>query len=386
MTVLTQVASLARRAVHTARGERLRALPPGPVEPAIAQTVQWIAQPVPFLERARERYGETFTMHHAGLDPFVSFSDPEAIKDIFTGPPDQLLAGQANAVLEPILGESSVLLLDGARHMSQRRLLLPPFHGQRMRAYGEPMRDVALRSIARWPRGRAFPIHTEMQGITLEVILRTVFGVSGGPVLDELSATLTELLDRIANPIWLLRFMQVDLGRYSPGARLARMLERVDSLLFAIIRDARAADRTGREDVLSMLLDARHEDGSPMSDRELRDELLTLLVAGHETTATSLAWTFSRLLDHPDILARAVAEVGAGPVDPDRVRELAFVDAIVKETLRLNPVVPIVGRRLQAPLRFGGVDLPAGVVAVPNIYLTHRNPRVWPSPDRFDPS
>lgn len=380
MTVLAQ---LSRIATHR---KRLRALPPGPPEPSLAQTLRWITQPVSFLERARARYGETFTMRLVGVDPFVSFSDPEAIKDIFTGPPEQLSAGEANAVLEPILGQHSVLLLDGPRHMRQRRLLLPPFHGQRMRAYGATIRDVTLSSLARWPRDRPFAVHPFTQAITLEVILRTVFGVSDGAELGALRASLAELLDRVANPLLLLRPAQADLGPWSPGGRLTRILERVEAQLFSIIRAARAADRKGREDVLAMLLDARHEDGSPMDDRELRDELLTLLVAGHETTATSLAWTFQRLLDAPAVLARAVQEVDDAAEDGQVEGELPWIQAITKETLRLNPVVPLVGRRLRAPMRFGGVSLPEGVVAVPNIYLTHRNPRVWPDPERFDPT
>ncbi|HEY8432291.1 MAG TPA: cytochrome P450, partial [Sandaracinaceae bacterium] len=290
MTVLARIADIGQRAVDAARARtRYGRLPPGPPEPAVVQTAEWIARPVPFLERARRRFGDTFTMRLVGVDPFVMFGDPEAVKDIFTGPPELLYAGQANAVLEPVLGQNSVLLLDGPRHMSQRRLLLPPFHGQRMRAYGTVIRESTLRSLARWPRGRAFPVHPHTQAITLDVILRAVFGVDEGAELRELSEMLTFLLERIANPIWLLRPLQADLGPLSPGGRLARVLERIDAMLFALIRERRREARTDREDVLSMLLAARHEDGTPMSDQELRDELMTLLVAGHETTATSLA-------------------------------------------------------------------------------------------------
>lgn len=391
MTVLTRVAGLGQRAMESARARgRYGRLPPGPHEPAIVQTAQWIARPVRYLSRAHARFGETFTTRLTGIEPFVVFSDPEAVKDIFTGPPETLYAGQANRVLEPVLGQNSVLLLDGARHMSQRRLLLPPFHGQRMRAYGAVMRDATLRSMERWPRGRVFAVHPFTQAITLDVILRTVFGVDEGAELRELSERLTFLLERLASPIWLFRPMQLDLGPLSPGGQLTRALEAIDALLFALIRERRREASGDREDVLSMLIGARHEDGAPMSDQELRDELLTLLVAGHETTATSLAWTMHRLLESPEVHARAVAEVdaafGGGEVDPDRVRELAYLDAVCKETLRTNPVIPLVGRRLQAPMRFGGVELPAGVIAVPGLYLVHHNPRVWPDPERFDPS
>lgn len=388
----TTLSALHERTIESvrARGRHGR-LPPGPAEPALIQTTEWIRRPTRYLRRARARYGPTFTMRLVGIDPFVVFCDPDAVKEIFTGPPEQLYAGQANVVLEPLLGQSSVLLLDGARHMEQRRLLLPPFHGERMRAYATIVRDATLRSIARWPRGRAFPIHERTQAITLEVILRAVFGVDEGASLRELSALLAELLDRVANPIWLFPFMQVDLGPRSPGGRLLRMLERVDALLYALIRERRAEGARGREDVLTMLLEARHEDGTPMRDVELRDELMTLLLAGHETTATSIAWCVHRLLGSRDAMERATLEADAargadGEIDPERVRELSWIDAICKETLRLDPVVPLVGRRLQAPMRIGGIDLPAGVVAVPAIYLAHREPPSWPDPERFDPS
>ncbi|MGE0787764.1 MAG: cytochrome P450 [Sandaracinaceae bacterium] len=365
-------------------------LPKGPPEPAGVQTAMWIARPTRYLLRASHRYGDVFTMRLIATDPFVSFAHPDAIREIFTGPGDELYAGQANIILEPILGQHSVLLLDGARHMRQRRLLLPPFHGQRMRAYGETIRDATIASMDSWPRGAPFALHERTQEITLEVIQRAVFGIDGADDLRRFGAALSSLLDTIANPLLMLPVFQVDFGRYSPGGILDHRLAELDDLLFAQIRRRRREPRDGREDILSALIDARDEAGESMSDQELRDELMTLLVAGHETTATSIAWAFHRLLDHPEALARAVEEVdatfGDGPIDPDRVRELRWIDAVIKETLRLSPVIPMVGRRLQSPMTFGATRLPAGVIAVPNIYLAHRHPDVWPDPLRFDPS
>ncbi len=367
-------------------------LPDGPSDPPWLQTFLWLVRPTRVLRRYHARYGETFTMRVQGVPPFVMFGGPEAVKDIFTGPPDELHAGEANVVLEPILGEHSVLLLDGPRHMRQRRLLLPPFHGQRMRTYGETIRDVTLASMERWPRNEPFPVHVQTQGITMEVILRTVFGLDeDDPDLGAFRARLTELLDGTANPLLLIPAAQIDLGPWSPGGKLGARLDAVDRLVFGQIRRRRREGTAGREDVLSMLIDARDEEGREMTELELRDELMTLLLAGHETTATSLAWTFYRLTKNPDALARAHAEVDAAfpegaPIDPDRVKELAWIDACAKETLRMNPVVPAVARRLQSPMTIGGWDLPAGVIAVPNIYLVHHNPRVWPDPLRFDPS
>ena len=378
-------------AVETVRSRGAHGrLPPGPPAPAAVQTALWIRTPISFIRRARARYGETFTMRLVGMPPFVSLSTPDAIKAVFTGPSDDLHAGEANAVLEPILGEHSVLLLDGPRHMRQRRLLLPPFHGQRMRQYGETMRDLTLASMATWPRGEVFSVHAHTQAITLDVILRTVFGMEDGAALTQLRARLSELLEGVSNPLLLVPAFRVDLGPRTPGGRLRRCLEEVDRILFAQIRERRAEGRSDREDVLSMLVEATDENGERMLEQELRDELMTLLLAGHETTATSLAWTLHRLIRHPEALARLQAELDEafpdGEIDPDAVRELKWLDAVIKETLRLNPVVPLVGRGLQRPMELGGVAQPADVVAVPNIYLTHRNPDIWPEPDRFDPT
>jgi len=391
MRAVEQVVSTLGRAIGaTPVSERHPTLPDGPSEPAWLQTGLWLTRPTRVMRRCAARYGFTFTMRFAGVPPLVMFGEPSAVKEIFTGPPDELYAGEANIVLEPILGQHSVLLLDGPRHMRQRRLLLPPFHGQRMRAYGATIRDVTLESMARWPRGRPFAVHDFTQGITLDVILRTVFGLEEGPTMDALRDALTRLLDGVANPLMLIPAYRFDLGKHSPGGRIARVLDEVDRLVFGQIRRRRSEGTEGREDVLSMLVDAQDEDGEAMSELELRDELMTLLVAGHETTATSLAWTLYRLTRNPDALAQAHAEVDArfpkgAEIDPDAVRELKWIDACAKETLRLNPVIPAVARRLQSPMTIGGVDLPKGVVAVPNIYLVHRNPDVWPDPHRFDP-
>jgi cytochrome P450 len=348
------------------------------------------------MEKCARRFGDCFTVgfpivpgtrRRPRRPTFVFFSDPDAIRTIFTGDEEQLRAGEANAFLEPILGEHSLLLLDGARHLHERRMVQPPFHGERMQAYGEVMRDVTARAVAAWPAGRPFPIHPEMQRITLEVILRTVFGVDEGPRLVRLRDLLTEILAIGSNPFVLV--FQVDLGRWTPWGRLMRLVREVDDMLLAEIARRRAANPERQSDVLSMLIAARDEQGEPMSDRQLRDEMFTLLVAGHETTATSLAWTFHRILRHGDVRERLRAElarvVGRGPLQPRHVPALEYLDATVKETLRLNPIIPLVGRRLEAPMTIGGRRLPPGVIATPCIYLAHRRPDLWPEPRRFQP-
>lgn len=342
------------------------------------------------LEDCRARYGDTFALRFPMVAPLVLFSNPAAIKEIFTGSPDRLRAGEANVILEPFLGAGSLLLMDGARHKRERKLLMPPFHGERMRLYGNVMRALTGAAIDAWPLGRAFPIHPEMQRITLEVILRTVFGLDEGPRLhrlrDILAAGAAIVTD---NPLVMIKWFQRDYGRLTVWGRLMRLREEGDRLLNDEFAQRRAAGCADRDDILSMLLQARDENGEALSDTELRDEMMTLLIAGHETTATTLAWLLHRVLEHPAVLARLRAEArtvgGGGSVPAERVGELAFLDATIKETQRLMPIIPMVGRQTTEPMRIGGVDLPAGVVAAPCAYLAHRRPDLWSDPDAFQP-
>jgi cytochrome P450 len=318
----------------------------------------------------------------------VFFTHPDAIKTIFTGDEEDLRAGEANYRLEPVLGKHSLLILDGREHMRERRLLQPPFHGDRMLAYGTVMRDIAARAVERWPIGRPFPLHAEMQGVTLDVILRTVFGLDEGPAKRDLRAALLDLLNLGSNPQLLLAAQQASGNGAGQAARFFTARERVDRLLFAEIAARRQADVTGRPDILSLLVQATYGDGRPLEDEALRDELMTMLVAGHETTATPLAWSVSHVLRHSDVRARILDELaGAGPapLDPQRVTRFEYLDAVCRETLRLTPIIPLVGRRLTRPMQIGGTDLPAGVVAAPCIYLAHRRPDRWPEPERFRP-
>jgi cytochrome P450 family 135 len=353
-------------------------LPPRPDLGVVNMNLGFVLWPTRFLDKCQEKRGDFFTLHPQTGRWIVVTSDPATIKDVFTGDPNLLHAGAGNIVLQPILGSRSVLLLDGAEHLRQRRLLLPPFHGERMRLYADVMRTAAERAIEQWPRGRRFDVLPSMQAITLEVILRAVFGVTEPERVRELSAPLRGVLDTVASRRRVVALMLTNgrMGRRSPWTRFVESRRRADELLHAEI-EARRADPSGRDDVLSLLLAARDEDGHALSDEELRDELMTLLVAGHETTATALAWTLERLARHPDALASVVAEQGAGGTD--------LLDATIKETLRLRPVVPAVVRQLQAPMTFGGWDLPAGVHIGPSIYLLHRRPDLYSDPLAFRP-
>ena len=306
------------------------------------------------LEDCRRRYGDMFTLRIAHEGTWVFLADPDAIKQVFTGDPRVLHAGEANVVVLPLLGHHSVLLLDEAAHMSQRKLMLPPFHGERMRGYEQTMAEVAAEEIESWPAGQPYAVRPAMQRITLEVIIRTVFGVQDDARRARLRAALANALEWGSDP----RRMAM-LATLGPAAdRALDLFRRVrapaDELIYDEIRARRgAADLEERDDVLSLLLQARHEDGSAMSDEELRDELMTLLVAGHETTASSLAWAVERLVRNPRVLERLRDEVAAGDDE--------YVDAVCKETLRLRPILALVLRRLTEPMEIGGRLLPAGV-------------------------
>ena len=354
------------------------ALPPGPRLPRAAQTLAWVTRPLPWLSRCRERYGDSFTVRIAQEGDWVMLTNPDDVQQVFKGDPRLLHAGEANAILGPLLGHNSVLLLDDDRHMSQRKLLLPPFHGERMRAYGDLMASVARQEIETWPRGEPFALWPRMQAVTLEVIIRAVFGVQGGERLDRMRRTLRETLERATDIKTFLAIATLGPRRLEGMRFFQRELDEVNAVVFEEIRDRRAAtDLEDREDILSLLLTARHEDGSPMSDEELRDELMTLLVAGHETTATALAWAIERLVRHPEKLRRVADEAEAG--------EDEYTDAVAKETLRLRPVIPVVVRLLQEPMEIGGNLLPAGARVTPNILLMHRREDIYPDPHQFRP-
>jgi cytochrome P450 len=346
--------------------------------PRALQTAIWSRQAQWFLEQSRARFGPMFSIRIAYEGDWVLLSDPELVKQVFTGDPRVFHAGEGNQILRPILGENSVLVLDEKKHIAQRKLLLPPFHGERMQAYGAQMAEIAAREIESWPTGVPYKLRPRMQAITLEIVLETVFGVHGGERMGPLREALRDFLDLTTDPKVLLPVLAVGPDRINRIPAFRRRTERVDRLIAQEMAERRAAeDLAEREDVLSMLLLARHEDGSPMSDAEIRDELLTLLVAGHETTATALSWAMERLTRHPEKLERLRAEVEAG--------EEEYLTATIQETLRLRPVIVVVLRKLTEPVELGGYELPAGASVAPCIHLIHRDPEIYPEPHRFRP-
>jgi cytochrome P450 len=338
--------------------------------PRAAQSAAWVTRPGPFMARAHARYGDVFTIKIGTEPPWVVLAHPDHVREVFKGDPAVLHAGKANVILRPFLGRSSVLLLDGPQHLRQRKLMLPPFHGARMSRYKDLVAEIAREHIAGWPRGDRIALAPRLQAITLDVVLRVIFGVERGARLDELRARLTKMVDGIMGGPSMFAMIAAGPERIEQIGLYKPWLRPVDKLLFEQIADRRAQPG---EDVLSLLLAARTEEGEPLTDTEIRDELMTLLVAGHETTATALAWTAERLTRRP------------GGWEALRAGGEEYAEAAGKEALRLKPVLPVVLRHLQADATIAGLDLPAGTVVAPCIYLVHRRADVYPDPLAFRP-
>ncbi len=353
-------------------------LPPEPAQSPLMQTLAWSFRPLSFMARNRERIGSAFSVRFVGFErPMVMISDPAAVKALYTERRNGLPPGRSFA-LEPILGALSVLLLEGEEHIARRRRMLPPFHGERMRSYEAVMGEIVTAEIDSWPLGREFPIHARMQAVTLEVILRAVFGVADGPRLDRLRLLLRDLLVETGTTRMQLMGLFARRSGRDPLARVRVRLAQVDEALFAEIAEHRLRpDLEERDDILSMLMTASFEDGTAMDDKELRDQLMTLLLAGHETTATALAWTFDLLLRHPVELGRLRDSLAAGDEE--------YLKATIAESLRLRPVIPLAGRRLAEDLVTDDLELPAGTDVTPAIWLTHTRAESYPEPFAFRP-
>ncbi len=358
-------------------GEPPSGPPPGPRMPALLQTLAWAMAPTWFLDHCMARVGEMFTItFFPSGRQLVMVADPSAVKEVFTAPPEIAPSAAGNSPVRPIVGPNSVLVTVGREHLRQRKLLLPPFHGERMREYEQTIVAATRADMAGWPRGEAMRVSTRSRAITLEVILTAVFGVA-----DSRREPLRRAIGQLMAPLNMIAVLRIALRRPTdepPAGRIGEALGELDRVLYEEIAARRASEgETDGGDILSLLLQARDEDGEAMTDEELRDELVTLLLAGHETTATSVAWAIERLARHPEKLARLQGEIDAGGEE--------YLNAVVNETLRVRPVVPIVVRALQEEMTVGGRRLPAGTSVAPCIYLTNRNPRVYRRPDAFEP-
>jgi cytochrome P450 len=354
-------------------------LPPEPKSSSLVQTLRWAFRPLPFMQECREKYGDAFSVRFLGFErPMVMISDPAAIKALYMERSHGLPPGR-DIILKPILGARSLLLQEGAEHLARRKLMLPPLHGERMRSYESVVDEIVGAEIDSWPLDREFPIHSRMQAVTLEVILRVVFGVSSGPRLERLRGMLANVLQETASPrAQLVGLATRRFGGRGPWAKFEGQLKAVDELLYAEIAEHRSKPGLeDRDDILSMLMLAEFEDGGTMSDEELRDQLMTLLLAGHETTATALAWTFDLLLRHQQPLQRLRDSLEAGEDD--------YLRATISESLRLRPVIPLAGRRLAKELSTDGLELPPGTDVTPAIWLTHTRADLYPEPFAFKP-
>ncbi len=352
-------------------------LPPGPRMPSALQAIAWARRPLVFLERCRERYGDVFTVRVRHSGTWVILSDPQDVRRVFTADHAVLGVGVANSILGPLLGPRSVMLLEEPEHVRRRKLMLPPFHGERMQGYSEMMADITRRELAGWPTGEPFELWPRMQEITLEAIMRVVFGPVETDSLRLLRTRLRALTNWMNDPRRLTLLAAAGPSRLAGKTDYHTMMGPVeDSVLEQVRRRQQEPDCTDGTDIAAMLGEARYEDGSPMSEQDLRDELVTLLTDG--PTSSLLSWAFERVLRHPEKLARLRAELEEGVED-------SYLDAVVKETLRLCPAAPIVVRKLLAPMRLGGYTIPAGTTVAPCVHLVHRRVDIYPRPLSFIP-
>ncbi len=355
-------------------------LPPGP-SIAILQTAKLIRDPYRFHAQCRERYGDPYNCPSLNGD-VVCTGDPEGIREIFSADPDTF-SPWAVDTMRPILGEGSLLLLVGPRHRRERKLLMPAFHGERMRNYGTVMADVARRHLEARADGKVFVFQDSAQAISLEIILRAIFGVEDDPAVERFAATVKKFVD-VASPfVMFTKMLQHEFFGLGPWAKTKRALKEWDALTAEQIRARRG--RAGGDDILGMMLAARYEDGEPMSDDHVRDELVTLVFAGHETTALALSWAMYWLHRDPKRLERLRDELDAAAGDPDKIATLPYLDAVCNETLRLHPIVPDPLRMCAKPFTLRGWEIPAGVGVAAVSALAHIDPVVWPEPLKFRP-
>jgi cytochrome P450 len=352
-------------------------LPAGPKLPAALQTLGYWTRPTAFLERARRRYGSRFTVRLVGQDAIVMISDPQEIRELMTAPPDVLHPGEGGKVIEPVVGPSSVIVLDEERHLQQRKLMLPPFHGEALQRLSGLIDEFCAREVASWPVGDPVALHPRLQRVTLEIILRVVFGLEEGRQLDAVRDALAALLGTGARPLELLWTLPA-MAWTGPARRRVRQQEFADRLIFELVEHRRRGGEQG-DDVLSLLLAARHEDGSPLSELELRDELVTMLVAGHETTASQLAWALTILARMPELTAALGDELDQGASE-------TLLKATIQEIMRLRPVLPNAEPRVvNKPVQIGPRLYPVGTTLYPSTYLLHHDSQIYPDPYSFRP-
>ncbi|MBL1198761.1 MAG: cytochrome P450 [Nostoc sp. GBBB01] len=368
-------------------------LPDGPQIPRWLRMIKFISQPVKYVDDFAKIYGDTFTIQSNPSDnPIVYFSQPEALEQIFTSDLSSFEVGRGNTGLRFLLGDRSFMLSDGERHQRQRQLLAPPFHGERMRAYGEDIRQITQQVSHQWQMNKPLKIRNSMQEITLRVILRVVFGLEEGERFEELRRSLSDLLDFMTSPLmssaFFFNFMQKDFGAWSPWGWILQQRQKIDELIYTLLQERRAQPQQNRQDILSLMMAARYDDGQGMSDKELHDELMTLLVAGHETTASALTWAFYWIDYLPEVRDKLLQELTtvAANTDLSTIAKLPYLTAVCQETLRIYPIaMNAFFRIVKNPIEIMGYKLPKGTLIIPSIYLAHHREQVYPQPKQFKP-
>ena len=370
----------------------LNKLPDGPKTPTLFQLINWIARPLDYLEECTDQYGDIFTMRLFGLPPLVFIGNPQGIEEIFTAGTKYFDVGRTNDLARPILGNNSLILMDGSRHKKERKLLMPSFHGEKVKSYGSSICQITETVASRWKINQPFIARKIAQEITLKVIMQTVFGFSEGERCEKFKSLIADWWDIISSParssVIFLKLLQVDLGAWSPWGNFIRVQQQIYDLLQAEIEDRRASPEKLGDDILSLMLSVVDEDGQPMSDAQLKDELITLLVAGHESTAISLAWAFYWLIQHPQVKEKLLQEIDklGGLPDPIEISRLPYLTAICQETLRLYPVVPVSFARISnQDMEIMGRFFEAGTTFMPCIYSTHHRQDLYPNSKQFKP-
>ncbi|MEH1841875.1 MAG: cytochrome P450 [Nostoc sp.] len=368
-------------------------LPDGPQMPRWLRMIKFIGQPIKYVDDFAKIYGDTFTIRSSRSDNhLVYFSQPQALEQIFTADSRHFEVGRGNIGLKFLLGDRSFMLSDGDRHQCQRQLLAPPFHGERMRAYGQDIQKITRQVSNQWQIGKPFNIRESMQEITLRVILRVVFGLNEGELFESLRRSLSDLLNFISSSLmssaFFFRFIQKDFGVWSPWGRILQQRQKIDQLIYALLRERRAEPDQNRQDILSLMMAARYDNGQGMSDEELHDELMTLLVAGHETTASALTWAFYWIDYLPEVRRKLLQELNTIGVNSDlsSVAKLPYLTAVCQETLRIYPIAMTAFVRIvKTPIKIMGYELPEGTAIVPSIYLAHHREEVYPQSKQFKP-
>jgi cytochrome P450 family 135 len=353
-------------------------LPPGPRMPGTQQTLRWMYRPIDFMEQCRRRYGPIFSLSLGPADNVFVIADPAAAKQVLTADPEYFRAGDTNGIFRDVVGNHSILVMDGPEHLHHRRILLPVV-GRHAERYRELIAGIARDRVATWEPGSEIRLLGEMEAISFEVMMRIAIGTDGSSDReDKLRTLIPQMMDRCESPFTLIPWFRHEMGGISPYARLMKFIDGIDEILYEMIAERRSDPLTEiRDDALSLLIQATYEDGTPLEDNVIRDELLTMLMAGYETTTAGLTWAFERLLRSPDKLDRLTSELETG--------DQSYLMAVVKEALRRRPVIPIAARKALVPIDLMGYSLPAGSVLMVAIYLIHSDPELYPEPKEFRP-